>query len=401
VNYASFVKVVKLAQESGATVDISFQNLGTARFTPEPAMAKFADVLEDLVRNYGLTNVRWAEVGNEPNGGAVTLDEINRLYRALHAELVARGLRQQIKLMGGGLIENAGNPARTHYVWMKGIAENMGDIVDRYAQHVYWWYDDSGRLEYRLRDSWNLMTKVLPAEQRKPIYMMEFGIRGYNSCTGKPTLPAQMWLYYRAGDCADIWRMNIAGFQQLWFNIASAQLGVAGTAKWDAFWGRYDNSSVNNQLYWMIGPPTEGSPLTPTYNAMSLLFHTTVPGWQIVGVEPWEENDWSVPTYGIEGHRSNDQPEKELAAYAGPAGELTVIGLDTNGRNLNEASTAAPASYSIGGLPANTAFKLALWNATGDGTNSVAGAVTTNAAGVARFEVPLQAAFALTTVPVA
>ena len=32
-------------------------------------MKKFADVLEDLVRNHGLTNVRWAEVGNEPNSG--------------------------------------------------------------------------------------------------------------------------------------------------------------------------------------------------------------------------------------------------------------------------------------------------------------------------------------------
>ena len=55
---------------------------------------------------------------------------------------------------------------------------------------------------------------------------------------------------------------------------------------------------------------------------------------------------------------------------------------------------------SHGGLPANTSFNLALWNATGDGENSLADAVTTDAAGVARFDVPLQAAFSLTTVPV-
>ena len=30
-NYESFVKVVRLAQEAGAIVDISFQNLGNAR----------------------------------------------------------------------------------------------------------------------------------------------------------------------------------------------------------------------------------------------------------------------------------------------------------------------------------------------------------------------------------
>ena len=202
-------------------------------------------------------------------------------------------------------------------------------------------------------------------------------------------------------NCADIWRLNIAGFQQLWFNIASAQLGVAGTAKWDAFWGRYDFSSVNNQLYWMIGPPTEGSPLTPTYNAMRLLFHTTVPGWQIVGVEPWEENDWAVPAYGIEGHTSSDHAREGARGVRRPGRRADDRRARHERPEPERRVDGRPASYSIGGLPASTSFKLALWNATGDGTNSIAGTVTTNAAGVARFEVPLHAAFALTTVPVA
>jgi len=146
------------------------------------------------------------------------------------------------------------------------------------------------------------------------------------------------------------------------------------------------------------GEPSLGG---PTYYAMSLLFHVTAPGWQIIGVDPWEQNDWSVPAYGVAGGAtSDDQREQELVAYAGPNGELTVVGLDTRGRDLNTPASDPPSAYSIGGLPPNTRFNLALWNATGDGTNSVAGDVTTNAAGVARFEVPLQAAFALTTVPV-
>jgi hypothetical protein len=405
-NYASFVKAVELAQAAGATIDISYQSLSTGtRAAPAPAMARFADVLEELVRTRGLTNVRWVEVGNEPNGtnGGVTLEQYEGLYRALHAQLVARGLREQIQLMGGGLIEISaqGNADRHHYVWMKWIAEHMNDVVDGYAEHVYWWYDRSGRLEYRLRDTYNLMTRELPAEQRKPTYMMEFGIRGYNACVGKPTLPSANHLYYRPDNCADIWRMNVAGFQQLWFNIASAQLGVAGSAKWDAFWGRYDNSSINNQLYWMVGPPTEGSPTTPTYNAMSLLFHVTEPGWQIIGLDPWESDDWTVPATGVVGGgSSNDEPEKELVGYGGPNGQLTIMGLDTHGKELNAVSSEPAPTYSIGGLPPYTDFKLAVWNATGDGTNSIAGPVTSNAAGVARFEVPVHAAFALTTVPV-
>jgi hypothetical protein len=397
-NYASFVKVVRLAQESGATIDITFQNLGNARVAPEPAMTKFADVLEELIRQDGLTNVRWAEVGNEPNdpNGTVTLDEYNTLVRALHAQLVARGLREHIHLMGGGLVESV--PTKSHYIWMKWIAQNMGDVVDAYAEHVYWFYDRPGRLEYRLRDVYNLMKNELPAEQQKPQYMMEFGIRGFNACGTKPAFGN---LYYLDGNCTEIWRTNIAAFQQLWFNIDSAQLGVAGTSKWDAFWSRYDNSSVTNQLYWMIGPPAEGSPLTPTYYAMSMLFHVTAPGWQIVRVEPWESNDSTVPAYGGTGLiTSDDQPEKELVGYAGPNGELSIVGLDTNGRALNAVSPDPPPKYSIGGLPPNTGFTLAVWNATGDGANTIAGKITTNAAGVARFEVPLQAAFALTTVPV-
>jgi hypothetical protein len=411
-NYASFVKVVQLAQATGATIEISYHNLANAKSDPVASMKRFADVLEQLVRTYNLTNLRWTTIGNEPNspcartpaqGGCpdpnqITLDQYAALYREINRQLVERKLRDQIHLMAGGFIESAG--IRSQYKWVQWVAENMGSIVDAYAVHVYWIYDDSGRLEYRLRDTWHLMNEVLRPEQRKPTYMMEYGIRGYNTCGTKPTLPQQMVVYYRDENCSDIWRTNIAGFQQFWFDVDSAQLGFAGTSKWDAYWSRYDLSSANNQLYWTIGPPTEGSPLTPTYYAESLLFHTTAPGWQILGVEPWEDNDRSVPEYEIQGHTSNDQPEKELAAYAGPDGELTVIGLDTHGRALNTVSADPPAAYSIGGLPANTTFNLALWNATGDGTNSVAGTVTTNDAGVARFQVPLQAAFALTTVPV-
>jgi len=399
-NYDSVVKVIQLAQESGAIVDVSYQNLANARTTPAASMAKFAAFLEDVVKAHGLTNVHWAEVGNEPNSGNVTLDQYNALYRALDAQLKARGLRTQIQLMGGGLVENAVNPARDHYAWMKWIGANMSDVVDAYAEHIYWTYNDAGRLEYRLRDTWHLMNEVLPPEQRKPVYMMEFGIRGFNTCGTKPVLPTQLQEYYRDDSCTDIWRTNIAGFQQLWFNVDAAQLGVAGTSKWDAFWAVYDRNSVNQQLYWMTGPPGEDYPLTPTYNAMWLFFHVTAPGWQIIGVDPWQADDSSVPRYETEGHASNDQPEKELAAYSGPNGELTIIGLDTHGRDLNSVATDPAPSYSIGGLPPNTTFDLDLWNATGDGTNTAGDPVTTNDAGVARFDVPLQAAFALTTVPI-
>ena len=203
-NYASFVQVVQLAQDTGATIEISFQNLGNILTGPAgPPMAKFADVLQDLVVNHGLTNVRWVEVGNEPNSGSVTFDQYNALYRALNAELIARGLRSQIQLMGAGLVEN-GVGVRDHYSWLSQMGANMNDILDGYAEHVYWFYYDSGRLEYRLRDSVHALD-ALPADQQKPLYMMEFGIRANDTCGTKP---AFKYLYYAAdpdvsGDLAD------------------------------------------------------------------------------------------------------------------------------------------------------------------------------------------------------
>jgi hypothetical protein len=76
--------------------------------------------------------------------------------------------------------------------------------------------------------------KVLPEAQRKPTYLMEFGIRGANTLhreakhsrisTTPPTAPRSGGRTSRA-------------FQQLWFNIGSAQLGFTGTSKWDALLG--------------------------------------------------------------------------------------------------------------------------------------------------------------------
>ena len=64
-----------------ATIDVEFQslaNLNSGKYPYAKAMARFADVLRELVVDDGLTNVRWAEVGNEPNSGATTLDQYER-----------------------------------------------------------------------------------------------------------------------------------------------------------------------------------------------------------------------------------------------------------------------------------------------------------------------------------
>ncbi len=389
-NLASFYKTVKLAQDAGATINITFHALNIARTNPSLSMAKFAAVLEDLVENKGYTNVRWVTVGNEPNSGTFPIAIWGQLYRALHAELVARGLRAHIKIMGGDLVEApSGGPLvgiPNHREWFAYMAANMNDIIDAYSVHIYWRYHDTPRMEFRLKDVYKILTEELPVEARKPTYLMEFAVRGMDPY---PAKPVPRYAFYEDG--TEMRKSNLAAFQTLWFCIWSAQLGYTGAAKWDAYWGLYDNSSVGNQSYWMTGTPQEGWPLHPTYHALRLLMQTTAREWQVLQVAPWEDDDWALGT--------SDPPEKELVAFAGPDGLLTLTGLDTHGQLLNTTSPESP-EYSIGGLPANTAFNLALWNATGNGESSLAGEVTTDAAGVARFEVPLHAAFSLTTVPV-
>jgi hypothetical protein len=389
-NFASFIKTVQLAQEAGATINITYQTVLRAKLNPDLYMGRFAAILDDLVRARGLTNVRWVTIQNEPNRTNVTLAQYNALYRALHAQLLARGLREQIGLMGGDLVEmgEADDPNPDHRVWWAYMATNMNDILDAYSVHIYWNYWDIPRMEFRLKDVRRIVTEELPPEARKPTYVTEFGVRGILNVPGKPAFQPGYW-----EDGTMMARTNIAAFQQLWFSLVSAQLGFTGTVKWDAYWGRYDNTY--NASHWLIGPAAEGWPLMPAYHAFRLLLQTTQRGWQVVGVDPWADDDWKLDAEG----RPYDQPEKEIAAFAGPNGELTLIGLDTHGRALNATVSDTPA-YSIGGLPPYTSFNLAFWNRAGNGENAIMNAVTTNAAGVARFEVPLHAAFALTTLPV-
>ena len=284
---------------------------------------------------------------------------------------------------------------------MTWIADNMNDLVGGYAEHVYWQYNDSGRLEYRLRDTYNLTSNVIPPSEQKPVYMMEYGIRGDATCGTKPTFTN---MYYGADptNCPEIWRTNIAAFQQFWFDIGAAQLGMAGTSKWDAYWAVYDRNSLKQQVDWMTGTCERGlSAHADLQRDVAALPHD--------GAGVADHRRRSVGLERLVCSGVSQEPGRHLErsaragaapAYAGPAGELTVVGLDTHGKSLNVVSTDPPSPYSVGGLPANTTFTLAEWNAIGDGTDSIAGLVTTNAVGVARFEVPLQAAFALTTVPV-
>jgi hypothetical protein len=402
-NLDSFKRVVSLAHEAGPTIVIAYQSTTFAKVKPDLWMSRFADVLQDLIVNRGLTNVRWVSIGNEPNtvnaagNSSITLTQYEALYRALDAQLRARGLRSQVGLIGGDLVQNTEDTANGHRTWVDYMVTHMNDVLDAWSEHIYWNYDDPQRMEERLKDVAYLVHQELPESARKPTFLMEYGVRGYTSCGARPDLKNAYYL----PDCGDLRRMPLAAFHKLAFVIESAELGFDAVSNWDLYWSTYDRTKAN-QSFWMIGPPDEGWALYPSYYAFQLLLQTTARGWQVLGVDPWTAADEMEPIARQATDPPTwiwDQPEQELTSYSGPDGQLTIVGLDTNGREL-VAPNGESSEYSIGGLPSNTTFTLALWNATGDGTNSVARTITTGAEGVARFSVPLQAAFVLTTVPV-
>jgi hypothetical protein len=86
-----------------------------------------------------------------------------------------------------------------------------------------------------------------------------------------------------------------------------------------------------------------------------------------------------------------------LAAYAGKTNQLTVIGLDTAGAQLNTVSDVQ-VSYSIGGFPPAKTLWLSIWNETGDGARGTTKIVPSDGNGAATITVPQQAVFALTTI---
>ena len=76
---------------------------------------------------------------------------------------------------------------------------------------------------------------AIPEEQRRPLYITEFGVRGLGTFEGETSFEPGFW-----PDGTPMSATNAAAFQQAWFNIRAAQLGFSGTVKWDVYPAKYD-----------------------------------------------------------------------------------------------------------------------------------------------------------------
>jgi hypothetical protein len=363
---ASFVRTAQLAQRAGATIDVTWEGGGESQ--PLTTMQRFADVLADLVRNEGVTGLRWATVENEPNSTRLSTWAYMELYRELDRALRDRGLRSQIRLLAGDLVGTRSPTGQTQEDWFRFMALHMTNWVDAYSIHVYWDYWHPAKLVRRLTEVRQIVN-ALPPDGRRPLYVAEYGVRGIRSKDG--TTYPQPGIY---ADGTPFEETTINAFQHAWFDLLAPRLGYYGLSKWDGFFGKYDTGT---QDFSLIGPPQEGWPLRPVYYLTRLFTQTVKPGWNVVGL-------------------TGAPAQKLVTAYASPSGDLTLVGLDTAGASLDTvSSTVVP--YRLDGLPPNTTFRLYYWNLDGTGGNAFAGSVRSDALGQLNVTAPLQSVFALTT----
>jgi hypothetical protein len=339
----SFVRTVELAQQAGATVNVTWWH------GPYPdlagAMRQFAAVLDDLVNRRGLAAVRYVTIQNEVNSTRVTMAEYERLYRVLDAELRARGLRGHIELVGGDLL------AENQAAWFSYLGRRMGDVLDGYSVHIYWDYREPDKLVRRLTEVREL-ADALPA--RKPLYVTEFGVRGLRG--DGEAQPGHV-----AGG-TPVERSPLGALQQAWFDILAARLGYVATVRWDAYFAMYD---ANPQYFSLIG---ESGLEKPSYFLLRLLTHTVDPGWRVSTVH-------------------GGAPGAVAAAFRGD-GETTFLAANVSDcrRELR-----------VSGLPASRALYFIVWNGDGKGHLAAHPRPKTSGAGQVTITVPPRAVVALAT----
>lgn len=352
---AAFLSTLRLAQDAGANVNLTFwgqgpyagmaklkslkwpdpklrawpaqkEQQGKLKWPPAlmdggdvtgPAelMRRFASLIA-RTRQEGLTCVKYATIQNEPNQGKTDLAQMGspvlamrfyeRLYRLLDESLRKLDVRGAVDLVGGDLVLEGNSPQKD---WLRYIRTCMdvprpkfGSVVDAYSIHVYWAPDDDPkdgfpqRLESRLK---GLATELKTSGIDKPVYVTEFGVRKLNA---KPE-PGGL------GSGQTIEFSPDVAFQHAWFMALAPQYGCAGLVKWVLY--RTDRRSAWGE-WGMIDAPNPGAPRTsfgrsPAYRLTRLFNHLV-------------ERDWTADGFG----KSKDGTVL-ASRFKGPAHESVAV----------------------------------------------------------------------------
>jgi hypothetical protein len=244
--------------------------------------------------------------------------------------------------------------------WFSMLGGKLAGASDGYSIHAYWDFWDTDKILRRISLPRQIVD-ALPENQRRPLFVTEFGARGRN----------KNFQHNDPGDYEDgspIATQPLQAAELGRFVLEGLNHGYAAFVVWTMDDALYDHP----MKYGLIGGAKDGWPLKPGYHLVRLLTHTIEPGWRAVAVDGAAE--------GV-----------LVSAARGPKGELTVLALNTTGEVR---------AVSLAGLPAAKPLSEYLWNGAGTGRVGRTGDVTAQG-GVARdLKLPAGGMAVLTTAAV-
>jgi hypothetical protein len=372
----SFRKTIRLAQQTGGVINVTLQGLGPKVLQRHPQLIiRFAELVAGLLNEpQPITKLRWLTLRNEPNGRAPIKRQLYaECYRDFDAELRRLGVRARVGLMGGDLLQNNQQDWFTFLATQKALKR----VLNAYSIHVYWNFSQPGKISKRLREVREIRDRLPAPGKTMPLYVMECGVRGTKKGSHATEDPG-FWKDKKTR-IADT---NVNAFQRCWFTLEAAARGYSGIVAWDAYHALYDKDKKNMRHYALLGGPKEHPqpwPRRPAFRAQRLLMRAVQPGWHVLPL-------------------SGGSPAQRVVAFANPDDprQLTIVGLDTNGAQLN-AGDHGTATFTINGVPPSTRFQLCYWNRDGNGLNSFKDEAHSNSNRVVSIEAPLHSMFVLTT----
>jgi hypothetical protein len=343
----SVIRTLALAKRAGATVNLTYWH--GPWDNPRRQIAEFVRMVRDLRNNYGFSNIQYITLQNEPNSFNMNKEKYVRLYRTLDEELKAANMRHQIKIIGGDLLSD------DQIAWFRALAQNLPDVLDGYSIHMYQDYWNTNRQLSRVTEV-PILVNNLPREAQKPLYLMEFGLRGTRKGNEEPG---------KHRDGRELYDTNDLAALQAWRMLECLNRGYVSFVWWDMMDVMYDR---NHMHYGLIGEPSQGWPKKPGYHLMALFTHTARPGWRAREVEGFKVN-------------------QTVSAVEGNHGEFTTYA-------LNRSKTSE--RLTLSGLPPNTTFRRVIWNSKNNGDATDVGSIQSSWLGSLEITAPPLSMTALT-----
>jgi len=290
LDFESFDLVAQMAESAGATINLTWAGGGT-----EPAFpSKIANALYELLVVRGRHAIRFLSIGNEINRTDVSKSAYIAGLKGVDAALRAKGIREKLKIIAPDVTRGRTEGA-FYKGWVRSVAEQAGDVVDGYSLHVYWQYiyssshtdDDAlgGSGILLLENAAKFFFGELPPAQRRPVYLNEFGARGYAPADGSGAWPGfrESGCSQAGPGCTPFESTVESALHTAWFDVRATRLGFSSALKWDGFQSRY--GADYNRRWGMIGDSSKGWPRMPSFHLTKLLSRATEPGSHPVTVK--------------------------------------------------------------------------------------------------------------------